>query len=249
MTNLTPVAAFVAGTVSFLSPCVLPLVPGYISLISGVTLEELQEDTLERKRLLRMVMMNSIAFIVGFSIVFILLGAVATKLGQLTRSYHSILTVLAGAVIVIFGLHLTGLLKIKALYADKRMHSLKSDPNLWGSFLIGFAFAFGWTPCIGPILSAILTLAANEDSVGKGIGLLSIYSLGLAVPFLLTSLGVERFLKFYGQFKRHLHKVEVTSGVLLIALGLLIGFNKFTMLNNYLGFLNKWVISLERMFT
>jgi cytochrome c-type biogenesis protein len=157
--------------------------------------------------------------------------------------------VIAGAVIVIFGLHLTGLLKIKALYADKRMHSLKSDPNLWGSFLIGFAFAFGWTPCIGPILSAILTLAASEDSVGKGIGLLSIYSLGLAVPFLLTSLGVERFLKFYGRFKRHLHKVEVASGVLLIALGLLIGFNKFTMLNNYLGFLNRWVISLERMFT
>ena len=249
MTTLTPVAAFVAGTVSFLSPCVLPLVPGYISLISGVTLEELQEESLERKRLLRMVMMNSIAFIVGFSIVFILLGAVATKLGQLTRSYHSILTVVAGAVIVIFGLHLTGLLKIKALYADKRMHSLKGDPNLWGSFLIGFAFAFGWTPCIGPILSAILTLAANEESVSKGIALLAVYSLGLAVPFLLTSLGVERFLKFYGRFRRHLHKVEVTSGVLLIVLGLLIGFNKFTMLNNYLGFLNKWVISLERMFT
>jgi cytochrome c-type biogenesis protein len=196
-----------------------------------------------------MVMLNSIAFIVGFSIVFILLGAVATKLGQLTRNFHSILTVVAGAIIVIFGLHLTGLLKIKALYADKRMHSLKSDPNLWGSFLIGFAFAFGWTPCIGPILSAILTLAANEDSVAKGIALLAIYSLGLAVPFLLTSLGIEQFLKFYGQFKRHLHKVEVASGVLLVALGLLIGFNKFTMLNNYLGFLNRWVISLERMFT
>jgi cytochrome c-type biogenesis protein len=249
MANLSPVAAFVAGTVSFLSPCVLPLVPGYISLISGATLEELQQETLERKRLMRMVMMNSIAFIIGFSIVFILLGAVATKVGQITRSYHSILTVVAGAVIIIFGLHLTGLLKIKALYADKRMHSLKSDPNLWGSFLIGFAFAFGWTPCIGPILAGILALAANEDSVSKGIGLLAVYSAGLAVPFLLTSLGIERFLKFYARFRRHLHKVEVASGVLLIALGLLIGFNKFTMLNNYLGFLNRWVISLERMFT
>jgi cytochrome c-type biogenesis protein len=249
MANLSPVAAFVAGTVSFLSPCVLPLVPGYISLISGATLEELQQETLERKRLMRMVMMNSIAFIVGFSIVFILLGAVATKVGQITRSYHSILTVVAGAVIIIFGLHLTGLLKIKALYADKRMHSLKSDPNLWSSFLIGFAFAFGWTPCIGPILAGILALAANEDSVSKGIGLLAVYSAGLAVPFLLTSLGIERFLKFYARFRRHLHKVEVASGVLLIALGLLIGFNKFTMLNNYLGFLNRWVLSLERMFT
>jgi cytochrome c-type biogenesis protein len=249
MANLTPVAAFIAGTVSFLSPCVLPLVPGYISLISGATLEELQESSLERKRLMRMVMTNSLAFIFGFSIVFILLGAVATKLGQLTRSYHSILTVIAGAVIVIFGLHLVGLLKIRFLYADKRMHSLKSDPNLWGSFLVGFAFAFGWTPCIGPILSAILTLAASEDSVSKGIGLLAIYSAGLALPFLLTSLGIERFLRFYANFRRHLRKVEVTSGVLLIALGLLIGFNKFTMLNSYLGFLNKWVISLERMFT
>jgi cytochrome c-type biogenesis protein len=227
----------------------LPLVPGYISLISGATLEELQESSLERKRLMRMVMTNSLAFIFGFSIVFILLGAVATKLGQLTRSYHSILTVIAGAVIVIFGLHLVGLLKIRFLYADKRMHSLKSDPNLWGSFLVGFAFAFGWTPCIGPILSAILTLAASEDSVSKGIGLLAIYSAGLALPFLLTSLGIERFLRFYANFRRHLRKVEVTSGVLLIALGLLIGFNKFTMLNSYLGFLNKWVISLERMFT
>ena len=249
MANLTPVAAFIAGTVSCLSPCVLPLVPGYISLISGATLEELQESSLERKRLMRMVMTNSLAFIFGFSIVFILLGAVATKLGQLTRSYHSILTVIAGAVIVIFGLHLVGLLKIRFLYADKRMHSLKSDPNLWGSFLVGFAFAFGWTPCIGPILSAILTLAASEDSVSKGIGLLAIYSAGLALPFLLTSLGIERFLRFYANFRRHLRKVEVTSGVLLIALGLLIGFNKFTMLNSYLGFLNKWVISLERMFT
>jgi cytochrome c-type biogenesis protein len=249
MANLTPVAAFLAGTVSFLSPCVLPLVPGYISLISGATLEELQEPTIERKRLMRMVMTNSVAFIVGFSIVFILLGAVATKLGQLTRSYHSILTVVAGAVIVIFGLHLTGLLKIRFLYADKRMHSLKSDPNLWGSFLVGFAFAFGWTPCIGPILSAILTLAASEDSVSKGIILLAVYSAGLALPFLLTSLGIERFLRFYANFRRHLRKVEVVSGVLLIGLGLLIGFNKFTMLNNYLGFLNKWVISLEKMFT
>ena len=249
MSNLSPFAAFVAGTVSFLSPCVLPLVPGYISLISGASLEELQQESIERKRLMRMVMANSIAFIIGFSIVFILLGAVATKIGQVTRNYHSILTVVAGTVIVLFGLHLTGLLKIKFLYADKRMHTLKADPNLWGSFLIGFAFAFGWTPCIGPILSAILTLAANEDSVHKGILLLAIYSLGLAVPFLLTSLGVERFLKFYGRFKRHLHTVEVVSGSLLIVLGLLIGFNKFTMLNNYLGFLNKWVVGLERMFT
>lgn len=220
MANLTPVAAFVAGTVSFLSPCVLPLVPGYISLISGATLEELQQSTLERKRLMRMVMMNSVAFIIGFSLVFILLGAVATKLGQLTRSYHSILTVVAGAVIVIFGLHLVGLLKIRFLYADKRMHSLKSDPNLWGSFLVGFAFAFGWTPCIGPILAAILAVAASEQTVARGALLLAVYSLGLGIPFIVAAFAIEPFAAFLARFKKYLRRVEQAMGALLVLTGI-----------------------------
>jgi cytochrome c-type biogenesis protein len=250
MADLSPAAAFVAGTVSFLSPCVLPLVPGYVSLISGSSIDELQQvNEANRRRVLASVMTKSLAFIAGFSIVFITLGAAATKVGQLTKSYHSILSIIAGAVIIIFGLHLTGLLQIKALYADKRMHNVTGGKSLAGAFAVGFAFAFGWTPCIGPILAAILTLAAAEGTVSRGVVLLAVYSLGLAVPFLITSLGIERFLAFYRRFRQHLHKVEVASGVLLIFIGLLIGFNKFTIFNQYFGFLNDWVVRLERLFT
>lgn len=249
MADLSPVAAFVAGTVSFLSPCVLPLVPGYVSLISGSTIDELQKESAEKRKLLASVMLKSFMFILGFSAVFISLGAAATKIGQLTTRYHSVLSIVAGAVIIIFGLHLTGLLQIKALYADKRIHSTIGGQGFFAPFLVGFAFAFGWTPCIGPILAGILTLAAAESTVSRGILLLAVYSLGLAVPFLLTSVGIERFLKFYQRFRRHLHTVEVASGALLIVIGLLIGFNKFTMFNQYFGFLNRWVLELERMFT
>ncbi len=234
-----PLAAFFAGVLSFLSPCVLPLVPGYVSLISGASVESLQ--TADRK-LMRSVMLNSITFIIGFSIVFISLGAVATTVGQLTMQYRRQLAQVAGVVIIIFGLHLTGVFKINALYADKRLHSVKGGASPLGAFLVGFAFAFGWTPCIGPILAGILLLAGSQDTVLKGVLLLMVYSLGLAVPFLLTSIGVNRFLSFYAKFRRHLHTVEVISGVLLIVFGLLILLNKFTILAGYLGFLNKFAL-------
>ena len=232
-----PIAAFLAGVLSFLSPCVLPLVPGYVSLISGTSVEDLRT---QERRLLGSVMLNSAMFILGFSIVFVLLGAVATSLGQLTRSYYPILTRVAGVVIIIFGLHLTGIWKIKALYADKRMHDVKGNSTALGSFLVGFAFAFGWTPCIGPILATILAIAGSEDTVMKGVLLLAVYSAGLAVPFLLTSLGIDRFLGFYGRFRRHLHTVEVVSGVLLIAIGALVLTRHFTVLASYLSWLNRF---------
>jgi cytochrome c-type biogenesis protein len=146
----------------------------------------------------------------------------------------------AGIVIILFGLHLTGLFRIKALYSDKRLHSVKGGSTMGGAFLIGFAFAFGWTPCVGPILAVILGFAAAQDSVAKGILLLAIYSLGLAVPFLITSLGIERFLKFYSRFRSHMHAVEVGSGALLIALGVLLVFGRFTLLASYLSFLNRF---------
>ena len=234
-----PIAAFVAGLLSFLSPCVLPLVPGYVSLISGATVEDLQSSD---RRLLRTVMLHSVTFVLGFSVVFIALGAVATTVGQFANEYHTLLTKIAGVIVIIFGLHLTGLLKIKALYADKRLHNVKGSSSVMGSFLVGFAFAFGWTPCIGPILAAILVLAETQDTVLKGILLLAIYSLGLAVPFLLTSLGVDRFLAFYGRFRRHLHTVEVISGVLLIAVGVLIFLNNLKLLSGYLSFLNRFAL-------
>ncbi len=230
-------AAFLAGLLSFLSPCVLPLVPGYVSLISGTGATELEA---EQRRLLRTVMLNSVMFILGFSIVFITLGAVATTVGQAIVRYKSLLTDVAGVVVILFGLHLTGVFKIKALYADKRLHNIKGSGSAFGAFVIGFAFAFGWTPCVGPILAAILLLAGSQDSVSKGVALLAVYSLGLAIPFLLTSLGIERFLHFYGGFRRHLHKVEVASGVLLIAIGALIFTRHFTILSGYLAFLNRF---------
>src|SRR5262245_33519004 len=228
-------AAFVAGLISFLSPCVLPLVPGYVSLISGASVDELRGASQKRTST---VMLNSIMFIAGFTIVFVSLGAAATTVGRLLREYKSLMAQVAGIVIILFGLHLVGLLKIKALYADKRMHSVGGGKTAWGSFAVGFAFAFGWTPCIGPILATILAIAGSQGTVAKGILLLAIYSLGLAVPFLLTSFGIDRFLGFYSQFRRHLHAVEVASGVLLIVIGTLFVTRHFTIIAAKLSFLN-----------
>jgi cytochrome c-type biogenesis protein len=218
---------------------VLPLVPGYVSLISGAGVEELKSH---EGQLLRKVMLNSIGFILGFSVVFVSLGAISTEFGQLLAIYKSKLAVVAGVVIILFGLHLTGIFRINALYADKRLHNLKGGSTMGGAFLIGFAFAFGWTPCVGPILAVILGFAAAQDSVTKGILLLAVYSLGLAVPFLLTSLGIERFLKFYSRFRAHMHAVEVASGALLIALGVLLVIGRFTIISNYLSFLNRFAL-------
>jgi cytochrome c-type biogenesis protein len=234
-----PIAAFLAGLVSFLSPCVLPLVPGYVSLISGVGVEQLKTH---ESQLLRKVMLNSVAFILGFSVVFIALGAVATEVSQMLSRYRSTLAQVAGVVIILFGLHLTGVFKIKALYTDARLHSVKGGSTPWGAFVIGFAFAFGWTPCVGPVLTVILTLAAGQDSITKGVMLLAIYSMGLAVPFLLTALGVERFLRFYSRFRAHMHAIEVASGVLLVALGVLLVIGRFTIISNYLSFLNRFTL-------
>jgi len=240
MTSLPlPIAAFLAGLVSFLSPCVLPLVPGYVSLISGVGVEQLKT---QESHLLRKVMLNSVAFILGFSVVFITLGAVATEVSQMLSRYRSTLAQIAGVVIILFGLHLTGVFKIKALYTDARLHSVKGSSTPWGAFVIGFAFAFGWTPCVGPVLTVILTFAAAQDSITKGIALLAIYSFGLAVPFLLTALLLERFLKFYSRFRVHMHAIEVASGTLLIALGVLLVLGRFTIISNYLSFLNRFAL-------
>jgi cytochrome c-type biogenesis protein len=240
MTSLPlPLAVFVAGLISFLSPCVLPLVPGYVSLISGVGVEQLK---MKEGELFRKVMLNSAAFIVGFSIVFITLGAISTEVGQVLAQYKSLLSRIAGVIIILFGIHLTGVFQIKWLLADTRLHNLKGSSSAWGAFVIGFAFAFGWTPCVGPILAVVLGFAADQDKVWKGIFLLAIYSAGLAVPFLLTSLGIERFLKFYNRFKFHMHAVEVASGVLLIALGILLVMGRFTLISGYFSFLNRFAL-------
>jgi len=232
--------AFVAGVVSFLSPCVLPLVPGYISMLSGETIEELKAGA--SGALAARIFRNSLAFVVGFSVVFVALGASATAVGTFLVAQKSLFNLVAGIVIIIFGLHLTGLVKIPLLYREARMSSGAPRRGLVGSFLLGFAFAFGWTPCIGPILTGILALAATRETVLQGMFLLATYSAGLAVPFLLTGLGLSQFLKFYGGFRKHLQVVEVLSGVLLIALGTLMAFNKLGMLSGYLNFLNRFAL-------
>jgi len=192
------------------------------------------------RKLSRTVLLNSIMFIVGFSVVFIALGAVATGIGQFMNIYRRQLMQVAGVVIIIFGLHLIGIFKIKALLADKSLHDMKSSGTAIGAFLIGFAFAFGWTPCIGPILAGVLAIAGSQDTVVKGVLLLAVYSSGLAVPFLLTSLFVGGFLAFYTKFRRHLHAVEVVSGVFLVVVGALILTRHFTILSSYLSFLNRF---------
>ncbi len=242
MTDIGIVAAFVAGTISFLSPCVLPLVPGYISIVSGISLDRLQTND---PGVGRIVIVNSVLFICGFSVTFILLGASASVVGQFLMSQMSILFRVAGALIIVFGLHLIGVFRIPFLYQDARFHDVKPRGAV-GAFVLGLAFAFGWSPCIGPILAGILTVAGTRESVTEGMFLLSIYSAGLGLPFLATSVGLNRFLSLYGHFRRHLRKVEVASGVLVVAIGALILTNSLTRFNAYFTFMDTFVLWLER---
>lgn len=280
-------AAFLAGLVSFLSPCVLPLVPGYISMLSGIGVEQLKEGQGSFGSLLS----SAFAFVLGFSIVFITFGASASAVGSFLVRNRSLLAPIAGALILLFGLHLVGwLVKIpiklgvaiggllvlagvalavhahddaptiwkpvqffaialifllgpvlsRWLNRDLHFRNLGGEPGAFSGFLMGFAFAFGWTPCIGPILAGVLAIAATRQTIGEGVVLLAFYSAGLAIPFLLTALGIGRFLRFYQRFRRHIHAVEVASGVLLLAVGALVFVNRLTWLSGKLGFLNRF---------
>ena len=227
-----PLAAFTAGLVSFLSPCVLPLVPGYVSMISGLGIQELRARNPQQSR---SVLLHAALFVTGFSIVFMAFGAAASGVGQFAGAHLTLLNRIAGAIIILFGLHLTGLIPIKSLYGDKRFHSL-SGSNSWAhAFVLGFAFAFGWTPCVGPILAGILALAASGATLNKGIWLLGLYSMGLAVPFLMTAAGIERFRCVYDRFKPYLRKVEAVGVVLMIAIGTLVFTRHLTVLNAWLA--------------
>jgi len=206
---------------SFLSPCVLPLVPGYLSLMSGVSIDHMKGEGGSRSGALRAVVINSIAFNIGLSVIFIALGATAGLVGSSILS-NPWIRITGGLVIIVFGLHLIGLLKIKYLYKDTRQFSNEKPRGVLGSLTLGIAFAAGWTPCIGPILGGIMALAATSGGWKGGLVLATFYSAGLAVPFLVTGLGINQFLGFYSKFRKHLHKVEVVSGVVLIMIGLLI---------------------------
>ena len=233
--------AFIAGLISFLSPCVLPLVPGYISIISGFTLDQLK-DQQKQASLTRMVLLNSVMFIAGFSLTFMALGASATWLGQVLAARMRLLSQIAGLIIIVFGIHLLGIVKINFLYKDKRFHSIEKPRGVLGALVLGLAFAFGWTPCIGPILAGILTIASTKQTVAQGVFLLAIYSMGLGIPFVLTSLGLNKFLAFYSRFKRHFHAVEMVSGALVIAVGVLILTNNLSRLAAWFTFLNRFAL-------
>lgn len=287
MNDVSLAGAFLAGLISFLSPCVLPLVPGYISMLSGIGVEQLRQDQQPRGGLFA----SALSFVVGFSVVFISFGASASAVGGFLRQNRALLAPLAGALILLFGLHLLGGLirmNVRAgivlgcvlvalgiaalahhgplfaglgashffslsivgffgpqlarwLNQDVRLHNADAKkPGMLSGFLLGFAFAFGWTPCIGPILATVLALAAASDTVARGVLLLAVYSAGLAVPFLLTALGLGQFLRFYQNFRKHLHAVELLSGALLLFIGGLVFFNKLTWLSGKLTFLNRF---------
>jgi cytochrome c-type biogenesis protein len=286
MTDVSLAGAFLAGLVSFLSPCVLPLVPGYISMLSGIGMEQLRKGEVPASGLFS----SSLAFVAGFSVVFISFGASASAVGSFLRQNRALLAPVAGALILLFGLHLIGaliklnlrvgvilgvllvvlsvvsLVRHATLFAglgaahffslsligffgpamarwlnrDVHLRSKSTQPGIWSGFLLGFAFAFGWTPCIGPILATVLALAAASDTIARGVLLLAVYSAGLAIPFLLTALGIGQFMAFYKNFRKYLHAVEVFSGALLLFVGGLVFVNKLTWLSAKLSFLNRF---------
>jgi cytochrome c-type biogenesis protein len=217
MPNVTLAAALVAGMLSFLSPCVLPLVPPYLVYLTGASLERFA-DAEPEPRVRRETLAAALLFVLGFSTVFVALGASASAVGALLRAYSGELAILAGAAIIVMGLHFLGLTPIALLMREKRLEVAK-PVGLWGAYLMGLAFALGWTPCIGPILAAILAVAASEETVTRGALMLAVYSLGLGIPFLLAAFAVESFAAFLARFRAHLGLVEKAMGGLLVLTG------------------------------
>ncbi len=234
-------AAFIAGIISFISPCVLPLIPMYISFISGLSLEEMKNG-IGNKRILRRVTISSLLFILGFSIVFILMGASVTFLGGFLLAKLSMLRRISGFIIIVFGLHITGVFRLGFLNYEKRFHFRHRPARFFGPFLVGLAFAFGWTPCIGPVLSAILIYSGSQETVWQGISLLSMYSLGLGVPFFLAGIGTNTFLSFLKRIQKYHRVIEIATGVLLMIMGVLIIVDFLTVLNDYLVRWFPWLL-------
>ena len=218
MHDVTFLAALVAGLVSFLSPCVLPLVPPYLIFLAGTSLERFADQEPE-PRVRRETVTAAALFVLGFATVFVALGASASIIGSLIRAYSEPLSIVAGVIIIVMGLHFLGLTPIAWLHHQKRLDVAK-PVGLWGAYVIGLAFAFGWTPCIGPILAAILAVAASEQTVARGALLLAVYSLGLGIPFIVAAFAIEPFAAFLARFKRYLRRVEQAMGALLVLTGI-----------------------------
>ncbi len=234
LVDLSYPAAFGGGMLSFLSPCVLPLVPAYLCFLGGVSLEQLTGEDEEGAPVAGRVMQAALAFVLGFSVVFISLGATASIVSGLLLDHKETLGKIAGAVIIVFGLHFTGLIRIPFLNYEARIHPAERPAGLLGAFLIGLAFAFGWTPCIGPILATVLSVAAQADSLSYGTSLLAAYALGLGVPFIIAAFAAKPFMAWMARFRRQMRKIEVGMGLLLIATGVLFVFNSFEVLSYWL---------------
>lgn len=233
--DISLIGAFVAGLLSFLSPCVLPLVPSFLTYLTGLTFADLQEEHpshLVRQRII----LHSLLFITGFTLIFVLLGASATFVGGFLRENMALMRKVGAVMIFLFGLHITGLIPINLLLGEKRINIRHKPAGYFGSVLVGITFAAGWTPCIGPILASILMVAAAEKTVYRGITLLLVYSLGLGIPFFLSALATHRFLIIFNRFKKHIRLFEIITGILLLVVGALIFFDKLTMLQRYLSF-------------
>jgi len=237
-------AALTAGLISFVSPCVLPMVPAYLSFVSGLSIEEMratgESGSVHRKRVLA----NCLSFVAGFSLVFILLGASASAVGTFLQANMGILAKIAGLVIVFFGLNTLGIIKLPFLNYEKRFHQNKKAAGVVGSFVVGLAFAFGWTPCIGPILGTILGIAGAQDTVMKGVILLAAYSLGLGIPFLLAGVSVDRFFEVSSHFKKQFRVIEIVSGTFMIVVGWMIFFNVFSRFSNVISTWFPWLNEL-----
>lgn len=219
--------AFSAGLLSFLSPCVLPLVPSYVTFITGMSLEELQRSR-------RNTFIHALLFVCGFTLIFLALGAGATVFGQLMLRYRDWISRIGGVLVIIFGLYMLGVLNLGLLARDTRLHLANKPLGYLGTLVVGIAFGAGWSPCIGPILGAILTMAANEADLQRGLVLLLSYSLGLAVPFLLAAVMVDRFLSVFAKLRHHMVWVNRIAGALLVLVGVLMVTNRFTMLASWL---------------
>ncbi len=222
-------AAFVAGLVSFISPCVLPIVPGYLSFISGVNVAQFKEGGAP-KDLVRRVALTSLVFVLGFSTVFVALGAAATYVGSLLLEHKRTLGVVGGVIIIILGLHTAGVFKINWLLSEKRANVQSKPLGLVGAYVVGLAFAFGWTPCIGPILGAILLFASQQETVTQGVVLLAAYSAGLGIPFILSALAVNWFFKVFARLRTSMRAIEIVSGALLVGVGLLLVTNRLSLI-------------------
>ena len=244
--NVSLLLALGAGLLSFVSPCVLPLVPGYLSYISGLSLDEMRGTAVAPRgagvavavapsaAARRHVMYASLAFVLGFTLVFVALGAAATTIGQFLTARLPLLNRIAGAVIIVFGLHTMGVLRIEWLYQEKRVQSSRKPAGIVGALLVGMAFAFGWTPCLGPVLTGILFVAGSKETVGEGVRLLTAYSLGLGIPFFATAVAMNRFFTAMGKIRKHYHTIELVSGALLVVIGILIFTDKFTVIAQWL---------------